>query len=125
MQAQVNHSERRKHHRFDVKNLAIAVPNRPTSQVGRIINISKGGMAVRYLDQQNWVGGADAVDILIDSSFFITDIPIRYVNDFKIEDEITFSAMNERQCCLKFTSLSTEQEKLLDEFISKHAVGNS
>jgi len=32
--------------------------------------------------------------------------------------------MIERQCCLKFGTLSAEQEKQLDEFIVKHAVGN-
>ena len=30
-------SERRKHKRFNVKDLAIAVPNRPSSQIARIV----------------------------------------------------------------------------------------
>jgi hypothetical protein len=64
--------ERRKHDRFEVRNLAIAVPNKPSSQIARIVNISKGGLAVRYLEQTNWLGNADAIDILVNNSFLIS-----------------------------------------------------
>ncbi len=75
-------SDRRQHQRYEVPQLAIAVPKRPTSQVARIVNISKGGMAVRYLDQQDWLGEADAIDILVNSDFFMTHIPIANISDF-------------------------------------------
>ena len=125
MQPDYQNRERRRHPRFEVKDLAIAVPNKVLPQVGRIINISKGGMAVRYLDQENWTNGAYTVDILINSNFLMTHIPIQNVGDFKVENQVSFSVMTERQCCLKFGTLSAEQEKLLDEFILKYAVGNS
>jgi len=54
----------------------------------------------------------------------VTNIPIQNVGDFKVENQVLFSVMTERQCCLKLDTLSAEQEKLLDEFIMKHAVGN-
>ena len=66
-------SERRKHKRFNVKDLAIAVPNRPSSQIARIVNISKGGMAVRYLEQSDWLGNAEVVDILVNSNFLMAN----------------------------------------------------
>jgi hypothetical protein len=119
------HSERRKHQRFRLKDLAIAVPNKPTSQVGRIVNISKGGLAVRYVDRDDWAGEADSIDILINSGFFLTNIPIHNVNDFEVENQVSFSIMTERQCCLQFGPLSSEQESRLDEFIRHHGVGNS
>lgn len=125
MQPDYNTNDRRRQQRFEVKNLAIAVPNKPSPQVGRIVNISKGGMAVRYLDMESWADEADTIDILINSSFFMTKIPILNVNDFKVENQVSFSVMTERQCCLEFGTLSVDQEKLLDEFIMKHAVGNS
>jgi len=118
-------SERRKHERYDVKSLAIAVPTKPTSQVARIVNISKGGMAVRYLDQSEWLGQAAAIDILVNSNFFMTNIPIQNVCDFKVQNQVSFSIISERQCCLQFGSLSPEQDLLLDEFIMKYAAGNS
>jgi len=116
--------ERRKHERFTVKDLAIAVPNKPASQVGRIVNISKGGMAVRYLDQSDWLENAEAVDILVNSNFFMTNIPIENVNDFKVENQVSFSIIDERQCCLQFGALSPEQELRLDDFILKYTTGN-
>jgi c-di-GMP-binding flagellar brake protein YcgR len=117
--------ERRKHRRFQINDLAIAVPNKPVPQVGRIVNISKGGMAIRYLDQTDWAGNADSIDILINSNLFITNIPVQNVSDFKVENQDSFSIMNERQCCLKFGSLSPDQELLLNEFIVTHGVGSS
>jgi len=89
------------------------------------VNISKGGMAVRYLDQNDWLGNADAIDILVNSNFFMTKIPIENVSDFKVNNQISFSIINERQCCLQFGTLSPEQESLLHEFITHHAAGNS
>jgi c-di-GMP-binding flagellar brake protein YcgR len=118
-------SERRKYKRFNVKDLAIAVPNIPSSQIGRIVNISKGGMAVRYLEQSNWLGNAAAVDILVNSNFLMADIPIENVFDFKVENHFSFSIINERQCCLQFGALPPEQELLLDDFIIKYTAGSS
>ncbi|KPJ99921.1 MAG: hypothetical protein AMJ60_03385 [Desulfobacterales bacterium SG8_35] len=125
MPSDSHQSERRQHERFLVKDLAIAVPNKPASQVGRIVNISKGGMAVRYLDQSDWLENAEAIDILVNSNFFMTNIPIENVNDFKVENQVSFSIIDERQCCLKFGSLSPDQESLLDEFIVKYSAGSS
>ncbi|MGB6288788.1 MAG: PilZ domain-containing protein [Desulfobulbales bacterium] len=117
--------ERRKHDRFEVRNLAIAVPNKPSSQVARIVNISKGGLAVRYLEQTNWLGKAEAIDILVNSNLLMTNIPIKDVFDFKVENRVSFSIISERQCCLQFGSLSPEQELLLDELIKKLSAGSS
>jgi hypothetical protein len=117
--------ERRKHDRFEVRNLAIALPNKPSSQVARIVNISKGGLAVRYLEQTNWLGNTDAIDILVNSSLLMTNIPIKNVSDYKVENHVSFSIISERQCCLQFGTLSPEQELLLDEFIVKYGAGSS
>ena len=125
MQSDSRQNERRKHKRFSVKNLAIAVPNKPSAQIARIVNISKGGMAVRYLDQTNWLGNAEAVDILVNSNFLIANIPIENVCDFKVENHISFSIVIERQSCLQFGSLPPEQELLLDDFIIKYTAGSS
>jgi hypothetical protein len=117
--------ERRKHDRFEVRNLAIAVPNKPSSQIARIVNISKGGLAVRYLEQTNWLGNADAIDILVNNSFLMSNILIKTVSDFKVENSVSFSIISERQCCLQFGPLSPEQELLLDEFTLRYTAGNS
>jgi hypothetical protein len=89
------------------------------------VNISKGGLAVRYLEQTNWLGNADAIDILVNNSFLMSNIPIKTVSDFKVENSVSFSIISERQCCLQFGPLSPEQELLLDEFTLRYTAGNS
>ena len=63
-------TERRKHRRHDISNLVIAVPRKSHSQVARVVNISRGGMAVRYVDQNDWLEEAREVVILVNSDFF-------------------------------------------------------
>ena len=60
-------TERRKHRRYQMPNLVIAIPNRSEPHVARIVNVSKGGMAVRYVEQKNWLGEAHEVDIFVDN----------------------------------------------------------
>ena len=117
--------ERRKHQRYKVPNLVIAVPRKSDSQVARIVNISKGGMAVCYVDQQEWLGEAKEIDILVNSNFFMRSIPIKSIRDFTVNNQGTFSIIRERQCCLQFDSLSPDQKSLLDEFIMNFSVGHS
>ena len=119
------HTERRKHQRYQVPNLVIAVPQKSHSQVARIVNISKGGMAVRYVDQKDWLGNAREIDILVNSDFFMTSIPIESIRDFKVDNQISFSIIRERQCCLQFGRLSRVQEQLLDELMMNYTAGSS
>jgi len=118
-------TERRKHQRYEVPNLTIAIPQKSHSQVARIVNISKGGMAVRYMDQKDWLGEAKEIDILGNSNLFISSIPIEAINDFKLINQASFSIIQERQCSLQFGSLSPAQESLLDEFIMNCSADNS
>lgn len=118
-------TERRKHQRYQVPNLVIAVPQKSHSQVARIVNISKGGMAVRYVDQTDWLGEASEIDILVNSNFFMTSIPVEGIRDFKVDNQVSFSIIRERQCGLQFGPLSPDQEHLLDELIMKYTTGNS
>jgi len=113
-------TERRQNERYRVPNLVVALPKRSSAQIAKIINISKGGMAVRYLDQSDWLGSASKIDVVANSNFFMSNIPIRAVSDFKIDNDISFSIIRERQCCLQFGELSPEQRDKLDEFIVQY-----
>ena len=118
-------TERRKHPRYQIPELVIAIPNKSEPHVARIVNISKGGMAVRYVEQKDWLGEAKEVDIFVNSGFSMNNIPIEGVRDFNVNDHVSFSIIQERQCCLQFGDLSPSQEYLLDAFIMKYTAGNS
>ena len=119
------HTERRKNQRYDVPSLAIAIPRKSHSQVARIVNISKGGMAVRYIEQNDWLDEAREIDIHVNSNFLMTHVPIESIRDFKVNNQNYFSIIQEHHCCLQFGPLSPAQESLLDEFITKYTAGNS
>jgi hypothetical protein len=112
-----NQQDRREHQRFIVKDLAIAVTKKQDSQIGKILNISSGGMAVQYFDRDVWLADAEYIDIIYERKYFIRNIPVQNINDFMVEDQGKSNRFRERQCCLKFGLLSNEQEKLLGEFI--------
>ena len=119
------HTERRKHPRHDVSSLAIAVPRKTHSRVARVVNISKGGLAVRYVDHNDWLEEAREIDILVNSDFFLTSLPIESIRDFKVDNQNAFSIIQERQCCMQFGPLSPALESLLHDFIMKYTAGNS
>ena len=119
------HTERRKYQRHDVSSLAIAVPQKKHSRVARVVNISKGGMAVRYVDHINWLEEAREIDILVNSDFFMSSLPIESIRDFKVDNQNVFSIIQERQCCMQFGPLSPAQESLLHDFIMKYTAENS
>lgn len=118
-------TERRKYQRYPLPELVIAIPDKNEPQVARVVNVSRGGMAVRYVDQKDWLGDATKLDILVNSSFFMHDIPISCIRDFRVKNQVSLSVIRERQCCLQFMDLSPSQESLLDEFIRKFTAGNS
>lgn len=125
MTIDTSQTERRQHERYQVPNLVVVLPKRSSAQIARIINISKGGMAVRYLDQNDWLGPANKIDILANSEFFMTNLPISAIRDFKVDNDISFSIIRERQCCLQFGELSPEQQEKLDEFILQYSAGQT
>ena len=100
------HTERRKHPRYQVPKLVIAVPQKSNSQVARIVNFSKGGIAVRYMALKDLLGEAKEIDIHVNSDFFMTSIPIENIRDFKVSNQVSLSVIQERQCCLQFGALS-------------------
>ena len=118
-------AERRKYPRYKLPELVIAIPNKNEPHVARVVNVSRGGMAVRYVDQKDWLGDASELDIFVNTNFFMHDIPITCIRDLSVNNHVSFSLIHERQCCLQFKNLSPSQESLLEEFIRKFTVGNS
>ena len=86
------------------------------SRVGRIINISLGGLVFEYISVLDFQEKPNWVDIFTtDGRFHLNRIPCKAVDDWIIQ-----SAGNvfTRGCRLEFGSLSPSQEKTLEAFIS-------
>ena len=114
--------ERRKHKRFKIKDCAFAVlTSGSANRFGKIVNLSHGGLAYRYLNTKEQLLDFDKDQSECELNlFFGTDefklgkVPLRVVSNSKISGDISLSMSQSR---LQFVSLTIEQTKQLEYFI--------
>lgn len=105
--------ERRRHPRYQAAKGAFAVPFQNPAKQGRIIDISKGGMAFRYIHNtlhpyQLTESGLFAIEMTSSDGFTLDAIPCRIVAD------------TQTRCGVQFEKLTEYQDRLLEQFIQKH-----
>jgi hypothetical protein len=103
----------------------IAVQNRSNTKVAQVVNISQGGMAVRYVDEGELMTSTTEINILKNTDFFMTEVPVDVIRDFRYDDEEHFTTVMERQSCMKFGNLEPEQQDRLDYLIMKYSWGEA
>ena len=110
--------DRRKLPRFIAQNGAYAAINNDSLKVGQIQNISKGGLALRYLDNGKQTEGPHKVDIFVsDNDFYLKNLPVKIISDVYIDSKIPFSTTSIRQCSGQFAELTPSQLFQLDHFL--------
>jgi hypothetical protein len=115
--------ERRSYHRFRVRAGAIAALN--DSKLGTITDISRDGLAFRYID----FGYEDEVESLVapevsivnDAGFALHNVPCRIIRDDYSQPEYPFSTLRMNKCRLQFVEMTPEQRAQLDYFIANFA----
>jgi hypothetical protein len=116
-------TERRIHRRFEVQEGAYAALNNGSLKVGQIKNISKGGLAFRYLDDGTPTEGSyKAYLFLTDNDFFLQNLPFNTVSDFQVDSETPSNALFKKQCGGQFGDLTPDQMFRLDCFINDFAL---
>ena len=119
--------ERRKHKRFQVKDgaFAVAMPPQPCSTpLGQIIDVSRGGLAFRYIAGEEGSNGSFELVILLANNNFHSDkVPFETISDFEIANEVPFSSITMRRRGVQFGKLTDKQISQLDYFIRNHAIG--
>lgn len=115
--------ERRLEKRFAVQNGIVAFQRSSTVAIGTIVDISKGGISIRYNHAEEQKGTSLDIDILLtDHNFYITGIPVTTISDCKLENKIPFSYIYERRCGLKFGKLTDNQLNQLNELLSNYVI---
>lgn len=115
--------ERRKHKRFPIKENAFAVLRfTPSStKIGRIIDISMGGMAIEYENSEEWEDTPKELSILFgDDDFYLEKINFETVSD----NFISYSFTETRRRGIKFGKLSDNQSSQLKNFIDTIVLGH-
>jgi hypothetical protein len=96
--------ERRKHKRFQVDNGALVLLGWYCEKVGRIIDISKGGMAFRYTPTEEEQNGSDLAIVLSETNFYLDDVPAKTISDLEIADGISATTVTPRRRGVHFTN---------------------
>jgi hypothetical protein len=101
--------------------IACAVFNVKPTKLGKIDNISMGGLMFHHADSKEHSSQALVLDILLaDCGFYLSDMPFKTITDVVIPDEVSSDAIEIRQVRLQFQQLNTSQQVRLKDFIMNH-----
>ena len=101
--------------------IACAVFNAKPVKLGKIDNISMGGLMFYHADSKEQLSRALMLDILLaDCGFYLANIPFKTISDVVIPDEVSSDAIEMRQVRLQFQKLNTIQLARLNNFIMNH-----
>jgi hypothetical protein len=138
--------ERRRHQRFKVDTFASALIRSATkkpieilgrgmgeiacsvfrckpAKLGRIHNISMGGLMFRYVDAKSQPCESLVMDILsADCGFYLENLRYRSVSDFLVPDDLPSDFIQMRQLHVEFDRLTDYQIDMLEYFIGEVAL---
>ena len=113
--------ERREHNRFKVRTGAFAAIT-SYNIVGPIQNISKGGLAFRYISEEDQIPEWSEVDLFIGGKgFHMKKIPSKTISGFNIIKKSLYSSLTIKQCGVQFGELTNSQIYQLENFIQNYA----
>ena len=114
--------EKRAFKRFGARRGSFAVTTAP-HKLGRILDISKGGLSFTYVGEEKGPQTDIELDIFITGMGFKSkSIPYRTIADFEVEKKYEFSSVNMRRCGVMFRQLSLDQTSQIDDFLQNHTV---
>jgi hypothetical protein len=95
------------------------------TKVGRLRDISMGGLAFRYIGTDEPPNGSYLDIFLTDHDFYLGHVPFKVVSDFELSNKAPSSSTTMRRCCLRFRKLTNQQRAKLKEFLHSHAIGEA
>jgi hypothetical protein len=117
-------AERRKHQRFQLPTSVFAGLGPYFGKVGRILDISMGGLAFRYIGREE-PNGATYIDIFMNElDFYLRKLQCKTVSDFPVvTDGLTTVTLRRRG--VQFVKMKPQQMDALKDFIEEHAIGEA
>ena len=98
--------EQRKHKRFYVQNGTYAMLKYKPAMMGQITNMSKDGLAIRYIDGDQRLSDSKALDIFMtESSFYIEKLQVKTISDREVTDTHSSDSNKVRQRGVQFEGL--------------------
>jgi hypothetical protein len=119
-------TNKRKFERYLSQDLAFAVFRPRFTKLGKIKDISAGGLSFEYVTSEGEMDDSPEIDIFMSGSrFHMTRVPAKTVYDSKVvSHDYTFAPFVERRRCgLQFGELTEEQSEQLEDFLKTHTTG--
>ena len=118
--------DKRKHIRYRVKDhVYVSLRSETEEEVGQILDISKGGLSLHYLETFEKKREYTDLGIFSSMELAVERIAFRSVSDIKLAGEPKLSDPNLKRYSLQFEDLTPEQETKLDYFISNYTLGRA
>jgi hypothetical protein len=90
-------------------------------KLGRINNISMGGLVFRYIDSLAQSDESPVLDILsADCGFYLGNVSFKTMSDIEIAEDVPINSVKMRQLRVQFNKLTRNQKIQLDNFIRNH-----
>ena len=123
-------TERRNHVRYVSQENAFAALGDRYTKVGKIIDISMGGLSFEYIVGQENSEVSSMVDVfLTDASFHIHNLPCTVIYDVgagaSVAGNQSVDMLRRRRCAVHFTQRSDEHKREVRSFIKKHTTGGA
>jgi len=101
--------------------IACAVFDARPVKLGKIDNISMGGLVFQHVDSKTQQTHEFVLDILLaDCGFYLADIPFKIISDVVIPEDVPGESIEMHRARLQFQKLSADQQARLKNFILNH-----
>ena len=118
-------AERRQHPRYPVRDGEFEVFSHDSKIMGKLNNISQGGLAFHYSPVEGRKAEPETIDIMARNSnpFFLPSVACRTMYDIStLAEDRTFTGAAARLCGMKFVRLQDDQTQKLAHFIKKYGL---
>ena len=107
---------RRRHPRFSLKGCTFIADQK----IGRIVNVSQGGMAFYYADREPWPhNAAQAGSLHCQDNLVVLNLPIETISDIELPHNYSDGSMTVRRRSVRFGQLTPPQQEQLDKLIAR------
>jgi hypothetical protein len=116
-------AERRANERLHVPKRVLAVLKPYYTRLGRIKDVSMGGLSFIYLDSEVPSTKTTELDIISeDGSLHLDKLPCKTISDSETTEELPNSSVNMRRSGLQFGKLTAHQKAKMKEFIDSYTI---
>ena len=101
--------------------IACVVFNAKPSRIGRIDNISMGGLMFQHVDSKMQLSEVPVLDILLAGcGFYLPNVAYKIISDVVIPEDVSDDSIAMHQVRLQFQNMSAYQQMRLKDFIVDH-----